>query len=397
MDQTSVNNLTTLNSAIRNYFVSVAKVATQTNSKSVPRWLHLYKLIRSNRIESCFEDPSLPIEDENLMLCLKMIRQRKNILRLRENQVLENYIQLNRIFSAKNLKPIAFKGFALSLDSSIPHRVRLYEDIDIIIDKLQAKEYLELFFSSGYQTTFNSSKVDPLLVLKNTGSLNLSNLKLSHNIDIHTTPIWPYFPLILGYNDLKKEAREVTPKDNLNILLPSLSHHALILLSEGTKDLWFRTDKLLDFWICYSALKGDELDNFDQLIKKHRLHGFLNLAQSLLTHIFEIKHCDTHTQSMVLPFSKNRIIMQWGQTNRRAAPDEPFRTRAHLSLIESTYPKLFYLASRARLPTQNDLSRIPYLSRIPSIFIILRPARKVFNIAKKFANTLTQKGDRQAT
>ncbi len=382
-------DIATLNSAISSYLIHRLNKAQGESYSPIP-WLKLFTLIRENRVESCFNELRSINDIENLRLCFKMVEKRRDILLLRENSILQSYSKIQEIFQDRNLFPICFKGFGLSLEKLIPSRVRLYTDIDLIVDKSRIKEYFEILKSFGYTTGFHSSKIDPIFVLKSIGSLNFYNIKLGHNIDLHTTPFWPYFPQVLKYDELILGAQQVKFKDQLTIQLPSLTHHALILLSEGTKDLWFRIDRLLDFWICYSALKENELHYFNQKISTYKLHNFLYLAKSLLNHILEFNNYEMNTEPNLLQFPLNielQISKQWAHPIRGGAPEEPFRTKAHLRLVGTTYAKIIYLVNRARLPTQNDLSRIPYLSKIPSIFILLRPARKVFNIARNFANS----------
>jgi len=318
--------------------------------------------------------------NKDLALCSKMIKERVDILNLREGNIIKGQSNLSTILRVNNLLPVYLKGFALSQDDSIPSRIRFYEDIDLLIDPSQAPKYLEVLFLAGYKTKFDSKKISPMNVLINMGSLNLYHEVAKQEIDLHISPIWPYFKQVLNYDEVAKGSRAVSLTNNSLVNIPSISHHALILLIEGTKDVWIRIDKLLDFYLCFLSLKDVELEVFNRLVSENNLNKMLLLAKSLLDQIFTSKEGEKCPDWKVGQLVTCRILKSWESDLKKNVPIEPFRTAAHLCLIDS---KLSYLVKRASLATENDLRIFTSLPNVPYFFLIVRPFRKLFSMGSR--------------
>jgi hypothetical protein len=362
--------LNSLSQLVRNFIVNKSLAATGAE----PTWQSLYNLTKNNRIESCFIDLDTN-QNTHLALCAKMLAKRGNVLAEREACLIDLHHNLNSVFASFKLTPVYVKGFALSLDDRIPKRLRFYEDVDLIIDPFEAQSYLDVLYANGYRLKPSAAEVDPLAVLKSMGSLNLLCSVSGSSIDIHVKPIWPYFSQIFDYQDLRAESRRMSGINGSHFLIPSLVQHSLILLIEGSKDLWFRVDKLLDFHTCYLSLTSAEVEEFKKILSRYKLNKMFEFSSFLLTNIFKMDKDITDRglvrEDLFCKF-KNIVTDSWEFKINKNAPTEPYRTRVHLMLVPS---KIRYLWLRAVLPTENDFRFFPCFSRVPFLFSFLRPLR----------------------
>lgn len=370
-------DISNLNALVRSFLMRISK--KEEHSTSLAQWLSLYRLARRNRVESCFSQLEFNNKGEYHAFYLKMIEKRIGVLSLREQVILEDHREVCDVFKNNGLFPVYFKGFALSMDEQISHRTRFYEDIDFLIDSTQASHYLQTLFSLGYTTKFHSTNINPLIVLANLGSLNLYSPKVGCCIDLHISPVWTYFPQVLRYEHLIANARCVKLGDR-SYFIPSLTNHALILLLEGTKDMWFRIDKLLDFYFCFLNLNETDLEEFDRLVTNFKLIKMLNLAKYLLVRNLEFDWSEIALGKNALSSLKGiayKVTKGWEGELKNITPLEPHRTKSHLQLIESSHAKLSYFIKRASVPTENDFRTFLGFTRTPYLFFILRPLRKL--------------------
>lgn len=246
----------------------------------VYKTLKKYSLI-PNHIENCMKFNNMDIIKQNMLMSSELLNVSKL---LEENQI----------------KAISFKGPVLSQLAYGDVISRQYCDLDILVDKKDLLNSVDIFLKNGYKNTL------PLEILSNEICLNiikdfsLFNSEKNISVEIHWKLFEKKYDLFL-----KKINQTSFQQINLNNQIINTMNNEILLVYlclHGTKHLWERIE-----WIC----------DIDRLIRNNKIDFdviedfFFNKSFILGIYLSKILF-DTPIEMKYSKYIDNKVIVNLG-------------------------------------------------------------------------------------
>lgn len=335
------------------------------------RWEQLIRLIRYHRLEGCFLEALRDQSIEVSALIRGYLLKRSESIRTRQTRSQELFFEIISQTRGTALTFIPFKGLGLSLDAQIPFRLRPFDDLDLLISEEHAEDIVDFFLARGFHPSRTNSRATALSVLKNIGSINLLDSNFGRNIDLHLDAGWRYFSHSFRFHEILHNARSIECGMH-RMTIPALSDHCLILLINGTKELWRRLDLLLELFLCVNALSTDDTALFNSQLEKRKLLPLFEYALILLNRVLFEEQASASVQA---PRAARGYLDQIALNWRRPAETKA-AALAHLALLPSVSQQIRYLLTRGFLATEADFDRSgkPGARIVPNL---LRPVRRL--------------------
>ncbi len=220
--------------------------------------------------------------------------------KLKQLESVKNFLFVTGLLTDNNIPYSCFKGPLLSFRIYNDPTVRIYHDIDLLIDKKMITPIVDILTRNDFQISegvpWPQKKVQQELFVDTVQHLSFYNRKLNTCVEVH-------WVLMHGLPVTQKKIRQIIAKEMTEIefagrLFPvfSLEFELLYLLVHGAKHGWTRLKWLVDIHD-YPVSKLDR-EKFKELTTRLQAWRIVGQANSLLDHFFSTR----------MPFNRKKRI-----------------------------------------------------------------------------------------
>jgi hypothetical protein len=299
--------------------------------------------------------------------------------------LLTELIRLNKVFAAKNLSLLSFKGLTLTHRLYSQLALRAFKDIDILVPDVQAVQAMQLLIAQGYEPQFVLTPNQQIRYIQTRHEMSFWNANKQVAVDLHWVLMPQHYSFAPSSNLVWQSAETLSIADR-SIL--TLSQEALILYlcAHGAQHDW---NKL--FWICDIAelLRQSPTLNWDwvtQQINRFGTETMLFLGLALAHEVLDAPLPDTIQQKiMAKSYIRDRVVqvkailLQQKKTNDTSIPTN----RIYFQTIESPRDKMWSWCDAILTPTPLEWQIITLPKPLFPLYYIIRMIRLVVKYAVK--------------
>jgi hypothetical protein len=321
----------------------------------------------------------IPIEIQNTMKRINMNIVKQNMLMTSE------LLKVTKLLEENGIEAISFKGPVLSQMAYGDVVSRQYCDLDLLVDKSNFLQIVELLKSKSY------SFIDEYILDKIQEKRNIfHDLTMISDSGVNIELHWRLFSdeYMIDFDEimLLKDLHSIKIQAQ-NIKTFSNEINLIYLCIHGAKHNWERIEWLVDImkFIKYETINRDILFNYINKTKTQKIvYSTFNLCSSILDMELENSFKNKVFTKEIIELSKSFEKIFYDDFDSSISGKEPSKkvTKVQFDLLHGIKAKFLFLSSLFR-PTEVDYNSIKLSKKLNIFYYFIR----IYNITiKKIRN-----------
>ncbi|MBI3591531.1 MAG: nucleotidyltransferase family protein [Candidatus Melainabacteria bacterium] len=289
----------------------------------------------------------------------------------------QELLKLLKLFKAKNISIIPFKGPVITSYLYGNLSLREFSDLDFLVKENDMHLIKEILISEGYIPEYSLAKSQEDAFFKYHYQL-VFQTKTGPEIDIHWRVVQKYFNNNFKFNELWNNLQEIEFGGQT---IKSLSPEDLLLILciHGAKDSWSELKLIIDIaqLIKNKKIKWEAVTKRARILDMEKVFHLGILLTNILFKIEIPKTVLEKAKADPLVISLSKEVCTKTFNNISGPPEIKEQCIFQLKILDSFLHKIRYCFSLVITPTIGDWSFISFPKYLSFLYYITRPLRLI--------------------